>query len=157
KSYHFTLLLSLVHIFILIGAFIYYHHVSFTLLLLVGFLLREIRLDLKDEPYMWYRFLLYRRKDIVKKPLLDHIDSNVQPNEALFRLRLNQSTLFMIKQTQQLISEQQMIERYINPVQYYLEIGENHDNTLSTNTINRKITYHNRTRDNNRSSIYPAK
>lgn len=157
KSYHLTLWLSCLNIFMLIGAFIYYRHVSFTFLLLAGFLLREIRLDLKDEPYMWYRFLLFRRKDLVKKPLLEYIDSNLQPSEAILHLRLNQSTMFMIKQTQQLISEQQLIDRYINPVQYYLETGENRDNTLSTDTINRKITYHNRTSIHNRPSIYPTK
>ena len=147
----------MLHIFLLTGALIYLAHFSFTFLLLAGFLLREIRLDLKDEPYMWYRFLLFRRKGIVKKPLLDHIDSNLQTSEALKRLHLNQSTVFMVKQTQQLISEQQMIERYINPVKYHLEIEDRHDNTLSTNPTNGKITYDNRTRDNNRSSIYPAK
>ncbi len=143
KSYHLTLLLSVCHMFVLIGVFIYYDHFSVTFLLLAGFLLREIRLDLKDEPYVWYRFLLFRRRHLVKTPLLVHIDSDLQPSKALQYLRLNQSTLFMIKQTQQLISEQQMIARYINPVQYYLEIGDRHDNTLSTDTINRKITYHN--------------
>lgn len=145
RSYHLTLLLSIVHLLVMIGIFIYFDYFSFAFLLLAGFLLREIRLDLKDEPYMWYRFLLFRRRHLVKAPLLEHIDSSLQPSEALLRLRLNQSTLFMIKHTQQLISEQQMIERYINPVKYYLETGDKHDNPLSTDTINRKITYHNRT------------
>ncbi|GEM03799.1 hypothetical protein HMI01_07870 [Halolactibacillus miurensis] len=124
KSYHLTLMLSILNIFILTWGFIFYGHFSFAFLLLVGFLLREIRLDLKDEPYMWYRFLLFRRKNMIKQPLLAHIDSDVQPNQALKCLRLNQSTMFIIKQTHQLISEQQMIERYMNPVKYYLEIGD---------------------------------
>jgi hypothetical protein len=61
---------------------------------------------------------------MIKQPLLAHIDSDVQPNQALKCLSLNQSTMFIVKQTHQLISEQQMIKQYMNPVKYYLEIGD---------------------------------
>ncbi|GEN56006.1 hypothetical protein GCM10012290_09500 [Halolactibacillus alkaliphilus] len=145
KSYYFTLALSIGSLAIVGSWFMFIHGFSFSILILIGFLFQEIRLDSKNRTYTWYRFLLARQM-LNRQPKIKHIHKNAIPHRLLDDLKLSQPCVWMVKETGQFIQEQQMIQLYFNPVKYLNEIGEQSDNTLSFNNANRNITCHIRCR-----------
>lgn len=141
RSYRMTLIISFINLGLLCCFLIFIHRFSLSILLIVGFLFREIQLDLKDEPFTWYRFLLMRQSNSKTPPRLLHINQTDDVKMVLKQLSLNRETLFMIKETQKLISEKQMIDRYLNPVKYFVRTGDQYANTIHSHTTNRTITY----------------